>query len=150
MCPADCPLIARSVTGVKEEVKECTEEKTEGAESPAAPSPAKEPEARPEEEPKECENKKEKDDEISTSKTECDKVRDLSSKKVKKSKILLKAHRLILASCSPLIRKILDNNVNVNSDNLTIYFPGEYNSRCPFHYPSLEYLLFNNLNLLIC
>ncbi|KAL0268963.1 UNVERIFIED_CONTAM: hypothetical protein PYX00_010723 [Menopon gallinae] len=110
---------------VKEEVKESTEEKkNEGEESPAASSPAKEPESKPEEEPKESENKKEKDDEISTSKTECDKVRDLSSKKVKKSKILLKAHRLILASCSPLIRKILDNNVNVSSDNLTIYFPG--------------------------
>ncbi|EEB16575.1 ken, putative [Pediculus humanus corporis] len=44
--------------------------------------------------------------------------------KVKKSKILLKAHRLILASCSPLIRKILDNNITHSIDNLTIYFPG--------------------------
>lgn len=72
--------------------------------------------------PKESESKKE---EISTNKTDCDKERDLSRKKVKKSKILLKAHRLILASCSPLIRKILDSNGNNSMDNLTIYFPGE-------------------------
>lgn len=75
-----------------------------------------------EEEPKESEKK----EDISTNKTECDKERDLSRKKVKKSKILLKAHRLILASCSPLIRKILDNSVNNSMDNLTIYFPGKY------------------------
>ena len=82
-------------------------------------------------EPKESEEKEEKEvkvkEEISTNKTDCDKERDLNRKKVKKSKILLKAHRLILASCSPLIRKILDNNITHSIDNLTIYFPGNYN-----------------------
>lgn len=76
-------------------------------------------------EPKHGEKAEEKKEEISTNKIDCDKERDLSRKKVKRSKILLKAHRLILASCSPLIRKILDNNISCSSlDNLTIFFPG--------------------------
>lgn len=36
---------------------------------------------------------------------------------------LLKAHRLVLASCSPLIRKIFDTNAT--ADNLTLHFPGK-------------------------
>lgn len=44
----------------------------------------------------------------------------------KKSKVVLKAHRLILASCSPLIRKIFDNN-GPAADVLTIHFPGTTN-----------------------
>lgn len=41
----------------------------------------------------------------------------------KRGSVLLKAHRLILASCSPLIRKIFDSSSN---DVLTIHFPGMY------------------------
>lgn len=101
----------------KEKISDVTEKKEDEQESNGKTDQIKQEE----EGPKESENK----EEISTNKTECDKERDLSRKKVKKSKILLKAHRLILASCSPLIRKILDNNVNNSMDNLTIYFPGE-------------------------
>lgn len=103
-----------------EVVKDEKEEKDKDKENEKEKDKSDKEVVKKEEEPKDSEKK----EEISTNKIDCDKDRDLK-KKVKKSKILLKAHRLILASCSPLIRKILDNNISCSSlDNLTIYFPG--------------------------